>query len=136
MHRYPYMYPAVGFPNGSCLSVHLVSCRGVNSPGEIPHPLATTRSVPADLGAVTGRDHHPYAFSLFMAGGGLKRGYTYGETDEIGWSIVKDPVHINDFHATMLHLFGMNHLKLTHRFQGLDARLTGIAGKVIKDWVA
>lgn len=85
---------------------------------------------------VTGRDHHPYAFSLWMAGGGVKGGLTYGETDEIGWSISKDPVHINDFHATLLHLFGMNHLKLTYRFQGLDARLTGIGGHVIHDWLA
>ena len=61
---------------------------------------------------------------------------TYGETDEIGWSIVRDPVHINDFHATMLHLFGFDHLKLTHRHQGLDARLTGVGGHVIHDWIA
>ncbi len=85
---------------------------------------------------VTGRDHHPFAYSLWMAGGGLKGGLTYGETDEIGWSIVKDPVHVNDFHATILHLFGIDHLRLTHRFQGLDARLTGVAGKVIKEWIA
>lgn len=85
--------------------------------------------------AVTGRDHHPHAFSLFMAGGGLKGGLTYGATDEFGWSIVQDPVHINDWHATMLHLFGINHLKLTHRFNGLDARLTGVAGNVIDEWI-
>jgi hypothetical protein len=85
---------------------------------------------------VTGRDHHPFAFSLWMAGGGLKGGWTYGETDELGWSIVKDPVHINDLHATMLHLFGLDHLQLTHRFQGLDARLTGLGGKVIREWLA
>jgi len=96
-------------------------------------PLGENRS---GFGGVSGRDHHPYCFSLFMAGGGLKGGMTYGETDEIGWSITKNPVHINDFHATMLHLFGLNHLKLTHRFQGLDARLTGVAGNVIHDWVA
>lgn len=85
---------------------------------------------------ITGRDHHPSAYSLWMAGGGVKGGLTYGKTDEIGWSIVEKPVHVNDFHATILHLFGMDHLKLTHRHQGLDARLTGIAGKVIKEWVA
>ena len=96
-------------------------------------PLGENRQ---GFGAVTGRDHHPAAFSLFMAGGGVKGGLTYGETDEIGWSITKNPVHINDFHATMLHLFGLNHLKLTHRFQGLDARLTGVAGNVIHDWIA
>lgn len=86
--------------------------------------------------AVTGRDHHPYAFSIWMAGGGLRGGLTYGATDDIGWSITQNPVHINDWHATMLHLFGLNHLKLTHRFNGLDARLTGIGGNVINDWLA
>lgn len=86
--------------------------------------------------AVTGRDHHPYAFSIWMAGGGLRGGLTYGATDDIGWSITQNPVHINDWHATMLHLFGLNHLKLTHRFNGLDARLTGIGGHVIHDWLA
>lgn len=87
-------------------------------------------------GSVTGRDHHPYAFSLWMAGGGVKGGLTYGATDDIGWSVTDKPVHINDWHATMLHLFGLNHLKLTQRHNGLDARLTGIAGKVIPDWGA
>lgn len=87
-------------------------------------------------GGVTGRDHHPYAFSLWMAGGGVKGGMTYGATDEIGWSITKNPVHINDWHATMLQLFGLNHLKLTHRSNGLDARLTGVAGNVVHDWIA
>jgi hypothetical protein len=85
---------------------------------------------------VTGRDHHPTAFTILMAGGGLKGGLTYGETDEIGWGITRDPVHINDFHATMLHLFGLDHLRLTHRFQGRDFRLTDVAGKVVKDWLA
>jgi hypothetical protein len=85
---------------------------------------------------VTGRDHHPSAFTILMAGGGLRGGMTYGETDEIGWSITKDPVHVNDFQATMLQLFGLDHLKLTYRFQGLDARLTGVAGRVVNDWIA
>ncbi len=85
---------------------------------------------------VTGRDHHPYAFSLWMAGGGVRGGQMYGATDELGWSITERPVHVNDFHATMLRLFGLDHLKLTYRYQGLDARLTGVAGKVIDDWIA
>ncbi len=85
---------------------------------------------------VTGRDHHPAAFTILMAGGGLKGGLTFGETDEIGWNITRDPVHINDLHATMLHLFGLDHLRLTHRFQGRDFRLTDVAGKVIKPWLA
>ncbi len=85
---------------------------------------------------VTGRDHHPFAFSLWMAGGGVKGGMTYGATDEIGWSITEKPVHMNDFHATILKLFGYDHLKFTVRHQGLDARLTGVAGNVIDEWIA
>ncbi|REK05542.1 MAG: DUF1501 domain-containing protein [Planctomycetota bacterium] len=85
---------------------------------------------------VTGRDHHPFGFSIFLAGGGIKGGQVYGETDEIGWAPVKDPVHINDFQATLLHLFGMDHLRLTHRFQGRDFRLTDVGGNVIDAWLA
>jgi hypothetical protein len=96
-------------------------------------PLGENRGGSAN---VTGRDHHPSAFSILLAGGGVKGGLTYGETDEIGWNIVKNPVHINDFHATLLHLFGLDHLRLTHRFQGRDFRLTDVAGKVVKDWLA
>jgi uncharacterized protein (DUF1501 family) len=81
--------------------------------------------------SVTGRDHHPFAFSAWLAGGGVKGGQITGETDELGWGIVKDPVHVNDFHATILHLFGLNHEKLTYRFQGRDFRLTDVAGKVV-----
>jgi hypothetical protein len=86
--------------------------------------------------AVTGRDHHPFAFSLWMAGGGVKGGQVIGKTDEIGWGVVEDPVHVNDFHATMLHLFGLDHLKLKVRFNGLDTRLTNLTGKVINKLVA
>jgi hypothetical protein len=85
---------------------------------------------------VTGRDHHPFAFTMLMAGGGLKGGQIYGETDEIGWGITRNPVHVNDLHATMLHQFGLDHLRLTHRFQGRDFRLTDVGGKVIDDWIA
>jgi hypothetical protein len=85
---------------------------------------------------VTGRDHHPFGFSIWMAGGGLKGGQVYGATDEIGWGVAKDPVHINDLHATILHLFGLDHLKLTHRFMGRDFRLTDVAGKVVERWLA
>lgn len=76
--------------------------------------------------AVTGRDHHPYAFSVFMAGGGVRGGHVHGQTDELGWNPVVDPVHINDFQATLLHLFGVNHRRLTYRHQGADKRLTNI----------
>jgi hypothetical protein len=85
---------------------------------------------------VSGRDHHPFAFSLWMAGGGVKGGMTYGATDEIGWSITEKPVHVNDFQATIMKLFGFDHLKFTVRHQGLDARLTGVAGNVVDEWIA
>lgn len=84
----------------------------------------------------TGRDHHPFAFTQWMAGGGTKGGMVLGETDEIGWSITKDPVHVHDFHATMMHLFGFDHTKLTYRFQGRDQRLTDVAGNVVPQLLA
>ena len=83
-----------------------------------------------------GRDHHIKGFSLMLAGGGIKGGVTYVATDELGYAAVDNPVHINDFHATMLHLFGINHEKLTYRYQGRDFRLTDVAGKVLKDILA
>ena len=73
---------------------------------------------------------------MVLAGGGLKGGLVHGATDEIGWNVIEKPVHINDLHATMLHLFGLNHLRLTYRFQGRDFRLTDVGGKVIHDWLA
>jgi hypothetical protein len=86
--------------------------------------------------SVSGRDHHPFAFTLWMAGGGIRGGQVIGTTDDIGWNIVEEPVHINDFHATILHLFGLNHLKLTYRFQGRDFRLTDVGGNVVKKLLA
>lgn len=80
----------------------------------------------------TGRDHHPYAFSLWMAGGGVKGGQVIGRTDDIGWSPVEDPIHINDLHATILHLFGFDHHRLVHKFKGLNVRLTDQGGKVVE----
>ncbi len=85
---------------------------------------------------VTGRDHHPFSFSMFMAGGGLKGGQAYGASDDIGWGVADKPVHVNDLHATMLHCFGLDHLKLTHRFQGRDFRLTDVGGHIVNDWLA
>ena len=73
---------------------------------------------------------------MLMAGGGFKGGQIYGKTDEIGWNVAENPVHPNDLHATMLYCFGMDHEKLTYRFQGRDFRLTDVAGNVIKDWLA
>lgn len=97
-------------------------------------PLGENRSGKREVG--TGRDHHPYSFSMLMSGGGIRGGQTYGATDEIGWHVTEKPVHVNDLHATLLHQFGLNHLKLTHRFQGRDFRLTDVGGKVITEWLA
>ena len=83
-----------------------------------------------------GRDHHPKCFSLWMAGGGTKPGTVYGETDEFGYNIVKDPVSVHDFHATVLHLMGINHEQLTYKHLGRRYRLTDIAGEVVKGVIA
>ncbi len=82
-----------------------------------------------------GRDHHPRCFTVWMAGGGIKPG-TFGETDDFGYNIVKDPVHIHDFHATMLHLLGINHEQLVYKHLGRRYRLTDVAGNVIKGLIA
>jgi uncharacterized protein (DUF1501 family) len=83
-----------------------------------------------------GRDHHPYAFTKFMAGGGVKPGISYGATDEFGFNAVDKRVHVHDFQATVLHQLGLNHEKLTYRFQGRQFRLTDVHGHVIKDILA
>jgi hypothetical protein len=83
-----------------------------------------------------GRDHHRGCFTFWMAGGGIKGGMTHGETDELGYTIARDPVSVNDFHATLLHLLGVNHERLTFRFQGRDFRLTDVAGNVVKPILA
>jgi uncharacterized protein (DUF1501 family) len=79
-----------------------------------------------------GRDHHPRCFSVWMAGGGVKPGVVYGETDEFGYNVTKDGVHVHDFHATMLHLLGVDHERLTYLFQGRRYRLTDVHGKVVQ----
>ena len=84
----------------------------------------------------SGRDHHIRGFSLWMAGGGIKGGTSYGETDELGYKAVIDPFHVHDLHATLLHLFGVDHKKLTFRFQGRDFRLTDVHGNVVKKILA
>jgi hypothetical protein len=84
-----------------------------------------------------GRDHHPRCFPMWLAGGGVKPGLSYGETDDFSYNIVKDPMHIRDLHATILHLFGMRHDQLSFRFQGLDQRLTGTdPARVVRDLLA
>ncbi len=80
-----------------------------------------------------GRDHHPRAFSMWLAGGGIKPGVVYGKTDELGYNVAENPVEIHDLHATILHLLGMDHTKLTFKFQGRNFRLTDVFGHVVKD---
>jgi len=84
----------------------------------------------------SGRDHHKNAYTVWMAGGGVKGGTSYGETDELGYNIVKDPVHVHDFNATLLHLLGIDHERLTFRFQGRQYRLTDVEGHVIRKILA
>ncbi|MBI5434620.1 MAG: DUF1501 domain-containing protein [Planctomycetes bacterium] len=80
-----------------------------------------------------GRDHHPRCFTAWLAGAGVKAGTSFGETDEFGYNIARDPVHVHDFHATLLHLLGVDHTALTHRYQGRDFRLTDVAGRVVHE---
>ena len=86
---------------------------------------------PMVQGGNDGRDHHNRAFSVWLAGGGVRGGYTHGETDELGFNVAKDPVHVHDLNATLLHLLGMDHERLTYRFQGRDFRLTDVHGDVV-----
>ncbi|MCY4535876.1 MAG: DUF1501 domain-containing protein [Bryobacterales bacterium] len=83
-----------------------------------------------------GRDHHIKGFSMWMAGGGIKGGHSYGATDELGYNAVENVVHVHDLHATMLHLFGIDHIRLNYRFQGRDFRLTDVHGKIVRDILA
>lgn len=83
-----------------------------------------------------GRDHHPRCFSLWMAGAGIRPGHVYGETDDFSYNIVRDPVHIHDLNATALHLMGVDHTRLTYRFQGRDYRLTDVHGQVVSGVLA
>ena len=78
-----------------------------------------------------GRDHNPQGFTMWMAGGGVKAGLAYGETDEYGYYAVRDKVHMHDLHATILHLLGIDHLRLTYRYAGRDFRLTDVYGEVV-----
>jgi hypothetical protein len=83
-----------------------------------------------------GRDHHPRCFSIWMAGGGVKAGMSFGETDEYGYNLVGDGVHVHDFHATMMHLLGVDHERLTYKYQGRRFRLTDVHGKIVKQILA
>jgi len=83
-----------------------------------------------------GRDHHPRCFTMWLAGGGIKPGITHGETDDYCYNIVRDPVHVHDLHATILHCLGVDHTRLTYKFQGRAFRLTDVAGTVVKPLLA
>jgi uncharacterized protein DUF1501 len=87
-------------------------------------------------GIQNGRDHNPFAFTMWMAGGGVKGGHIYGATDDFGFKVVDKPVHVHDLHATILHLLGIDHTKLTYHYSGRDFRLTDVAGNVIHDLIA
>jgi len=78
-----------------------------------------------------GRDHHPHSFTIWMAGGGVKAGIVHGETDDFGYRVVRDPVHVHDLQATILHLLGLDHERVTFKFQGRDYRLTDVHGRVV-----
>ncbi len=91
---------------------------------------------PMVQGGSDGRDHHPNAFTMWVAGGGIKPGISYGESDDLGFGVVKDKVHVHDLHATLMHLLGFDHTKLTYRFQGRDFRLTDVHGQVVKGLLA
>jgi arylsulfatase A-like enzyme len=91
---------------------------------------------PVAEGGSRGRDHNAAGFSMWLAGAGVKGGVTHGATDEIGFKAVSDPVHVNDLHATILHLMGINHTQLTYLHQGRDERLTDVGGMVVKGILA
>ena len=83
-------------------------------------------------GQYLGRDHHPYSNTIFLAGAGLKPGLAHGTTDEVGWKAVEHPVHWHDFHATVLHLLGVDHERLTYYHNGIRRRLTNVHGEVVR----
>ena len=101
-----------------------------------PHAHGRTAERTGAIKEPTGRDHNHYGFTVWMAGGGVKGGTAYGATDEFGFKAVEKPVHVHDLQATMLHLLGLDHTKLTYRHSGRDFRLTDVHGRVITDWLA
>ncbi len=90
----------------------------------------------SNAGKINGRDHNHYGFTMWLAGGGVKGGHVHGATDEFGFQAAEDKVHVHDLHATILHLLGFDHEKLTYRYAGRDFRLTDVYGNVVKDLIA
>ena len=101
--------------------------------GEFGRTAYSQGNISALKAGTYGRDHHPRSFTIFMAGAGVKPGFTYGETDDLGYNIVKDPVHVHDLQATILHLFGINHEKMIYKYQGRRFRLTDVFGDIKHD---
>ena len=99
-------------------------------------PTVELPDLGANTGMVNGRDHNPYGFSMWLAGGGVKKGLAYGATDEFGFAAAEKKVHVHDLHATMLHLLGFDHEKFTYKYAGRDFRLTDVHGRVVKDLLA
>ena len=91
---------------------------------------------PMVQGGNDGRDHHPNAFTMWLCGGGVKSGVSIGQSDELGFNVAQDRVHVHDLHATLLHLLGFDHTRLTYKFQGRDFRLTDVHGNVVKQLLA
>ena len=90
----------------------------------------------AELPQLNGRDHNHYGFTCWLAGGGTRGGTVYGATDDFGFQAADKPVHVHDLHATMLHLLGFDHTKLTYRYAGRDFRLTDVSGRVVRELLA
>jgi uncharacterized protein (DUF1501 family) len=96
---------------------------------ELPQPGA-------NAGKINGRDHNHYGFTMWLAGGGVKGGHVHGATDEFGFAAVENKVHVHDLHATVLHLLGFDHTRLTYRYAGRDFRLTDVEGNVVRELIA
>ena len=99
-------------------------------------PMAQGNNGTGGVNSKAGRDHHKEAYTIWMAGGGIKRSFSYGQSDELGYGIAEKPVHVHDLNATILHLLGMDHERLTFRYQGRQFRLTDVAGEVVHDVIA
>ncbi len=99
-------------------------------------PMAQTNELDGEMASQAGRDHHTEAFSIWLAGGGIQQGLVYGATDDFAYSVTENPVHVHDLNATLLHLLGIDHKRLTYFHQGRDFRLTDVAGEVLQDIIA
>src|SRR5499425_311415 len=132
-----------GWPNGVCASSSSITAtaliKDLKQRGMLDDTLVVWGGefgrTPMSQGG-DGRDHHIKGFSFLLAGGGIKGGITYGATDKLGYAAVENPVSVHDFHATMLHLLGIDHKRLTVKYQGQDARLTFVFGDVVKGILA